>query len=784
MDTVLTLAFETVRAWDAAQPDPATVQAGTIAPTNPIAAISWLTQGELEARANTLRTLRDHLGPHVETEQKRQGLHGDKGSKTLSSVYWDTEGMSLIKWNMAYTSVKQGQTFSLYGNGYLIIDVFETFTFHPGFGRRETLGVQWPSGPARPGEPKLLDEFGVELKPTGRKLFTVLVRPQFGDPQTIEVTDQNLRQLADFSSVLADHLGFEYVKGAGVFIEKYANVVMDVLEFLPGVGQGLAAARFVASILDTIASPEFKEVLEAFSQDGFGAFEKIFEAIAKIVDFNELANVLIFDADFTEKTRNHSSLRGKQDRQKKVEGRGGAWTRIATLLKNVIEIGVRVLDRIKRLVHRVQTPVRDAQLWVLRHPIAVLLLDLVERGFDVLSSLSISDLAQAAEDLVDKGWEELVKEAVTGAAQEVADRGRNTLDTLRHLELPEEVIPVEWIIDFIIDLAVRALSAKYRKGVQAVRGILRTLGLWDKVLKAIKDGLYAEGVDPNELYRRHVRDKLQPWLADARDSFAAELTALLQSVPFLRAITQPKGTPVVLDFSGLGFEGYGASPTTASKVPLQASELSTGAPPLPSRHRSRAEAALGHDFGHVRMHRDARAERVTRAYGAEALTTGSHVFMRSGLDMNGTKGRRVLHHELAHVIQQTGPRPLGGAFSDHPTAGQPGRGLHWDSAREAAADLASATAGDGRIARRPLAVGGRAQGLQPAFRDEVPAPLLRHLHKDADIVESRQEVEKARRRSCWTPKVRRSPPRSAPRSSRGWRSRRRTRRRSPACSRS
>ncbi len=746
IDTVLTLAFETVRAWEGGQPDPSKVKAGVAPPQNSIAAISWLSKAELEARAVTLRKLRDSLAERAEAEQKLDGLRGHKDSKTLSSVYWDTEGTRLIKWNMRYTSVGPGITFDLHGNEYVIIEVFETFTFHPGFGKRETLGVTWPSGAQRPGSPKLLDQAGVETKPTGRKLFTVLYKPQFGDPRTIEVTDQNTEGLAWFSMVLGEHLGFEYLLGAGVFIEKYANLVMDVLEFLPGVGKGLATARFVASILETISNPEFKDVLDAFSKDGIGAFEKIFESLAKVVQFEELANVLIFDEDFQEKTRNHPSLRGKQDRRQKVAGKGGAWTRIAILLKNVIEIGVRVLDRIKRLVHRVQTPVRDAQLWVLRHPVAVLMLDVIERAFDVLSSLSIADLAQAAEDLVDKGWEKMMKDAVTKAAQNVADRGRDTLDTLRHLELPEEVIPMEWIIDFIIDLAVRALSAKYRKGVQAVRGILRTLGLWDKVLSAIKDGLFEAGVDPNELYRSKVRDKLQPWLADVRDTFAAELTAVLQEVPFLAAISQPKGTPITLDFSGLGFEGYLAPRRAPSGAPSLVGSLPAEGPRLPQAQRLRSEAALGHDLGHVRLHRGDDGDRLTQAFGAEAITTGSHVFVRSGLNLGEAQGQRVLHHELAHVVQQTGPRPLGGTFSDGPSAGGPARGLYWDPAREAAADRAAEAAGSGRIARQPLALGGRSHGVQPSFTKEFLRKFLRRLHKDADIVESREEVEKARKK--------------------------------------
>ena len=125
IDTVLTLAFETVHAWDEGKAQ--AEKAGQ--PLNPITTFSWLTQSELEQRAETLRKLSDSLGVMAEAEQKRDGLRGTKDG-SLSSIYWDEEGFALIKWNMSHTSVKAGMAFTLKGNDYLIISVEETFTFH------------------------------------------------------------------------------------------------------------------------------------------------------------------------------------------------------------------------------------------------------------------------------------------------------------------------------------------------------------------------------------------------------------------------------------------------------------------------------------------------------------------------------------------------------------------------------------------------------------------------------------------------------------------------------
>ena len=185
-------------------------------------------------------------------------------------------------------------------------------------------------------------------------------------------------------------------------------------------------------------------MLDAFSKRRVWRLRKDFQRLRlHHIHPDELASVLIFEEGLHRKGALTPVAPGEgASRSLGVAERG---FRIGLLLKNVVEMGVRVVDRIKRVTHRVQSPVRDAQLWVLEHPAAGLLLELVEHGFDVLASLSIDDLAQAAEDLTDKDWKTFVKDAATGAAQGVADRGRDTLDALRHLELPEEVIPMEWI---------------------------------------------------------------------------------------------------------------------------------------------------------------------------------------------------------------------------------------------------------------------------------------------------------------------------------------------------
>ena len=75
--------------------------------------------------------------------------------------------------------------------------------------------------------------------------------------------------------------------------------------------------------------------------------------------------------------------------------------------------------------------------------------------------------------------------------------------------------------------------------------------------------------------------------------------------------------------------------------------------PLEPRVRARMEARLGHDFGSVRVHDDARAAASAAAVGALAYTVGRDVVFASGQhDPHGSAGQRLLAHELTHVVQQ------------------------------------------------------------------------------------------------------------------------------------
>ncbi|HEX6552913.1 MAG TPA: DUF4157 domain-containing protein [Ktedonobacteraceae bacterium] len=98
-----------------------------------------------------------------------------------------------------------------------------------------------------------------------------------------------------------------------------------------------------------------------------------------------------------------------------------------------------------------------------------------------------------------------------------------------------------------------------------------------------------------------------------------------------------------------------AAPQSASSpMPASVQEtLSSPGEPLTTGTRSQMERQFGHDFNRIRIHADSRASTSTYAVSALAYTVGEDVVFRTGkYTPETTEGKRLLAHELTHVLQQ------------------------------------------------------------------------------------------------------------------------------------
>ena len=98
-------------------------------------------------------------------------------------------------------------------------------------------------------------------------------------------------------------------------------------------------------------------------------------------------------------------------------------------------------------------------------------------------------------------------------------------------------------------------------------------------------------------------------------------------------------------------------PTTDSaKIeapPIVDEVLRSPGQPLDSSTRAFMARRLGHDFSHVRIHHDAKADDAARKMAALAFTSGRDLFFRFNCYKPRTReGQGLLAHELTHTVQQ------------------------------------------------------------------------------------------------------------------------------------
>jgi uncharacterized protein DUF4157 len=172
--------------------------------------------------------------------------------------------------------------------------------------------------------------------------------------------------------------------------------------------------------------------------------------------------------------------------------------------------------------------------------------------------------------------------------------------------------------------------------------------------------------------------------------------------------------------------------------------LATPGEPLDAALRREAERRHGIDFGPVRIHRGAEAADAASRVDARAFTVGHDiVFARDAYTPQSDEGRRLVAHELAHVVQQEGmaaaiPTRLSESndaaerAADAVAAGAPAtlhRGaasadvLHRTPARQVSCAPGPLTLGDGSQVADPVAEITAAENLANEWLDNVIAEL-------------------------------------------------------------
>ncbi len=152
--------------------------------------------------------------------------------------------------------------------------------------------------------------------------------------------------------------------------------------------------------------------------------------------------------------------------------------------------------------------------------------------------------------------------------------------------------------------------------------------------------------------------------------------------------------------------GDGAAPDVAP--PIVHEVLRSSGAPLDAETRAAMEPRFGADFGAVRVHTGSQAATSARAVNARAYTVGRDIVFAGGQHSpHSEQGRRLIAHELTHVVQQSASAARSARLAIGPD----------DDVFEREADAMAQGAPAG-----PLASGTAPASLQRQTPSPAPAP--------------------------------------------------------------
>ena len=166
-------------------------------------------------------------------------------------------------------------------------------------------------------------------------------------------------------------------------------------------------------------------------------------------------------------------------------------------------------------------------------------------------------------------------------------------------------------------------------------------------------------VEPEEeetLQSKPLANQITSLVQIQRQEEPEEEEEMLQAKPLAEEITplvqrqvEPEEEEEELQAKATSGHISEANPNLESDI----QSLKGGGKSLSENDRAFFEPRFGRDFSQVRVHTDTRAAEAARAVNARAFTVGRDVAFGTGQYVPGTsEGRRLLAHELTHVIQQ------------------------------------------------------------------------------------------------------------------------------------
>ena len=678
---------------------------------------------ELERRTEQLKKLAQEFRATAESAHEDTALEGLPNENVLRVP---DRGYAVV--GKTNPTDEVDDSFMVGGIVYTLVKVHRAFRYQPEHIAYSSI-VPWTEDDF--GKRRLwVDGKPVPVDAAEIPLVTIMRTTSGGQPAEIVVTSNNVAMLSELTYALHMHVVLKGLEELAGVLEGFAGVITTALQIaFPEFAPEIAYAEIAGTVIQFLGSPEYAALKGALDSDSGSLFDKGLSKIKDQLTLDALWDYLLFDNEpplFTD-LRLAMDLIGRMNLFKN-KGDDKTKSAFRKVFGRLMKVGAELVHGAEVVHEHVDFPVRQVALFVEGSPWVSLLLRAVSRNIYRLQGMSLAELGiEQAADMV-------------GEVQQMYLRFEKIIDGLANFELPEELVPLEAIIEMVVNFIIDRLPIKYRLPLKESRHISAVEEIFQWLFGKAADQLREAHIDPNIIWRDLARGAINPYLQKAGREVSDEAHGLLNQVPFLHNLATINVGDVAMQFISGDVQPVQPKLMAGSSVPRGAAHLPAGqGTSLNPSVQQQARRGWGHDFSHVRIHRDDDVDSGLRNVGALAATSGSHVYLDSRLNTSSPEGRDVLNHELAHVLQQTGPRPLGARYSSRPIRGEAGSGTGgWrlDAASEAQADRLAQSARE--PARMPRSV-MYSYGMQPKLTDTI-AKFFQKLGDPSKLQENADEM--------------------------------------------
>ena len=717
-----------------------------------------------------LRAAKETAERQVAEDQSRVGYSGNplegragspEGTITPLSlhtpIYAARRPTADSTWRLHQTVDTTGHLDETSGDEYRLVQVYSTFTFHPQIGSRTAATERTGAGgPFAPATIELRDgQFrqGEEPSAPHRLLFEIQIghtsRQVFSDDWAL------LTALNEIFLWRSFQISMENLAAISEASMQWIMTAVGVVQ------PEIAYAEMATNLIAMAADGQFDEIIRQIKDDPWAVIERLIQRLED--EFLNPAHIWRFVLlnDRHNPFSVLASMLPPRTRRRTVTPR----TRLGRVLAALRSLGQRFERSLIAVQRRATAPLRGVEAALSMRPrLAWLLRRAVEIVELVIDQIPPSELERiirflnpdpsvtpSPDEQADQG---VFQHIISGAGERVEETGTDLRDNVGHLleavdrfELPPELIPLDVATELIVQYVVDRFGPRariYRMIMelfpipQADMGRFRGFrSLYSWLCGQIAELWRDSPLDPNVPWRERVMPEIADGFYHAKDELVGTMyegangvLTLLHLDPLERLRTIP-ATEVSAE--RLTDEAEASSEEEPEESPDWSFEPVGGAP-MTGAARTFFEHGFGQDFAHVRVHDGAYARTATEPIGADAITSGSHIFLRPGIQSTSPRGRRLLAHELTHVVQQTGSRPLKPSIQTAtPVRGTPGMGLRVEPAREAAAERVADRIADGdALTSEDLEAIGSARGVQPTLGERVFEDLVGTLTSPAD----------------------------------------------------